>query len=440
VPRIVLAAPTGKAAARLSAAIARTCDEMQCNVGVRDAIPREASTLHRLLGIGRERHGASALRLRVDVVLVDEASMIDLALMARLVSALSPQARLILLGDSDQLASVEAGSVFADLCGPERTPGYAEGTAQRLRELTQGPVPAHSPDFSNFSDGSDLTAPVGDCVVVLRRSHRYREQSGIGALARAIRLGDPDAALSVLRDEAFPDVTRVEPTQERGLGPSLREQVLAGYGPCFGDEAPTDPVEQLRLLDRFRVLCAVREGPAGLRSMNPRIDAALVGKGLLTDPGRLRAVDGAQALAPSLSPAPGRPILVTRNAPHLGLFNGDVGLLDAAGARACFDRGGEAVSFGIARLPSHELVFAMTVHKSQGSEFDEVALVLPPEPLPLVTRELVYTAVTRARTRVVVYASENVIEAGILARISRASGLRDALWPPGAGSGTVSVE
>jgi exodeoxyribonuclease V alpha subunit len=430
-PRIALAAPTGKAAARLGQAIARARSEMSCSDAVLSAIPHDASTLHRLLGIRPRRRGAGeASPLRADVVLVDEASMIDLGLMARLVAALSSHARLILLGDADQLASVEAGAVFADLCGPERAGGYAPDFATWLEEVTRSPVPVRSPQ-----------AGISDCVVTLERSYRYGEDSGIGTLASAIQAGDAEAALQVLHDERFPDVRRVEPEAGRPFGAELRASVVAGYGPCFGDGAPEDPLERLGSLERFRVLCALRDGPHGVVELNRRVDDTLVAEGRLPDLPRDVAEAGAASAA-------GRPILVTRNAPHLGLFNGDVGLLASdsepgeAGKglakRAWFEgRRGEARSFGTSRLPGCELVFAMTVHKSQGSEFDQVVLVLPDEPLPLLTRELVYTAITRARSAVVVHASAAVLAAAIEQRVSRASGLRDALWPTGGERGTV---
>jgi exodeoxyribonuclease V alpha subunit len=170
------------------------------------------------------------------------------------------------------------------------------------------------------------------------------------------------------------------------------------------------------------VLCAVREGPLGVEALNREVEAALVQSGSL--PPAPRGIAGVAA---------GRPILVNRNAPHLGLYNGDVGITDLSGrSRAFFDAGagdaGSLRSFGIARLPAHELVFAMTVHKSQGSEFDEVVLVLPDEPIPLLTRELVYTAITRARDKVILHARPEVLAAAVARRTTRASGLRDALW------------
>ncbi len=419
-PRIALAAPTGKAAARLCEAISRERARLDCTDEVRAAIPEEAATLHHLLGLGFRRRPESR-RLRADVVLVDEASMVDLSLMARLVEALPTDGRLILLGDADQLASVEAGSVFADLRGPEREPGVSAEFASWLAQSTGRPVAA-APE----------TGPVQDCVVTLTKSHRYAPKSGIAALATAIRAGDAGAALDVLSAGRFPDVELVPPSAARPLAHRLASSVLSGYRPFAHANTAA---RQLACLDRFRVLCAVRAGPFGVAEMNRAIDALLVDSGLLAAPAR-----------GGVGPALGRPLLVTRNAPHVGLFNGDVGVVvqsrDGGRRRAEVEilfkgPGGSERRLALSRLPRHEPVFAMSVHKSQGSEFDEVALVLPDTLAPVLSRELVYTAVTRARLRVVVHASEAVLAAAIERRVTRASGLRDALWPRAALRGTV---
>jgi exodeoxyribonuclease V alpha subunit len=253
-------------------------------------------------------------------------------------------------------------------------------------------------------------------VVRLQKSYRYGETSGIGALARAIRAGDATAALEVLGDPARDDVRLVAP--DALLPGRLQSAIAAGYA-SFA--AAAGPAERLASLDRFRLLCAVREGRFGAERLARFADEILAGAGALPPRGRTPA-----------SQAAGRPILVTRNAPHLGLYNGDVGVLarePGTGLRAFFESpSGGFRSIGSARLPEHELCFAMTVHKSQGSEFDEVVLVLPEEPLPLLTRELVYTAVTRARRRVSVHASEVVLRSAISRRLTRASGLREGLW------------
>jgi len=413
-PRIELAAPTGKAAARLGEAIRGELARIDCAPAVRDAVPREAKTLHRLLGVdGRRLPGDAGTRrrgLRAGVVLVDEASMVDLALMATLVDALPEDARLVLLGDADQLASVEAGAVFADVCGPRRPPGYSrDAVAWIAAAAGQSPWEAQG-----------RGSPVADCVVQLQRSHRYGEASGVGRLARAVRAGDAEAVLALCDDPGVPDVARLAAGAGAGTGAgtaSLRDRIARGYE-AFA--RAREPAARLLALDRFRVLCAVREGPRGVVALGQLAEETLLERGGLPARGR----------APAES-ADGRPILVTRNAPHLGLYNGDVGVLAREGGvlRAHFaSPEGALRKVAAARLPEHELVFAMSVHKSQGSEVDEVLLVLPDEDVPLLTRELVYTAVTRARERVVIQAGPEQLRAALARRVRRASGLGDALW------------
>jgi len=386
--RVALVAPTGKAAMRLTEAIGRAKRSLSCSEEVRAAIPEEASTIHRALGsIGgsstRFRHHATH-PLRADVVLVDEASMVDLALMTRLVAAVPESARLILLGDKDQLASVEAGAVLAELCGPSSAPAADDPLAASIVELT--------------------------------RSYRYRPGSGIEALARAINAGDAARALAILDDAALSDVTRVEPAADTALVPELRAAALADYS-AYLDEP--DGLARLGALDRARILCAHRHGPHGVGAVNAAIEAMLVEE---------KRIDRRAGLAYA-----GRPILVTRNDYQLQLFNGDVGtIVEHEGKRLAFFLApdGSPRLLSPARLPPHETVFAMTVHKSQGSEFERVAVLLGDRSSPLLTRELLYTAVTRAREAVTLYATRAVLEEAIARRTERGSGLRDALWGP----------
>ena len=401
-PRVVLLAPTGKAAMRLTESIQRAKDDLACSEDVRDAIPKEASTIHRALrsieGSGTRFHHDATRPLRADVVLVDEASMVDLALMSRLVEAVPPDARLILLGDKDQLASVEAGAVLGELCA----------------------VAATAP-------GEDAAAPealLSSSVVHLTRSWRYPAGSGIAALARAINGGDTREAVRILGDAAYPDVERCDPAPGIALSERLREDALAGATAYL---EPAGARGRLRELERFRVLCAHRRGPHGVVNANLEIEALLADAGLVRRSGPTYA---------------GRPIIITRNDYQLQLFNGDVGtiiekdgkLLAAFVASA---KSGEASRteaedgterhYSPARLPPHETVFAMTIHKSQGSEFEHVAVLLGDRSSPLLTRELLYTAVTRAKKKVTLYATEAVIAEAVARRTERGSGLRDAL-------------
>ncbi len=378
--RIQLLAPTGKAAQRLGESIQQQVERLACDPVIVAAIPKTASTIHRALGFQphtptRFRHDAQH-PLPADVVLVDEASMVDLALMAKLADAVLPDARFILLGDRDQLASVEAGAIFGDICG----------------------------EHGESHEG----------VVHLTRSYRYTAESGIGVLARAINAGDADAAIAALRDGggdgavALVALDRPEQLVEE-LAPLVRDG--------FGGLGRGDAAAKLAELEGFRILCAHRRGPLGAEEVNPMVEEWLHRAGLLRSVGEWYD---------------GRPVMVVRNDYQLDLFNGDVGVIAMDPAtdqpRAWFAAADGLRSLPPARLPQHETVFATTVHKSQGSEFDHVAIVLPAETSPVLTRELLYTGITRARRKVTVIGSEAVLRDAIRRRIERASGLREALW------------
>jgi exodeoxyribonuclease V alpha subunit len=397
---IGLAAPTGKAAARLRAALASRAETASM------ALP--AVTLHRLLGLatgGVPRYHAGN-PLPLDVLVVDEASMIDLALAAKLVDALPSHARLILLGDPDQLASVEAGAVLASIAGAAGA--YSPAMGARLARLTGQIVPTGVP-----------ASALSDSIVVLERSHRFSASSGIARLARAVRAGDAVAAIAALDggdDASWQDADSA----------ALGDAVFAGYAPYFDAvRAGADTERCFSELARFRVLAAVRDGPFGVHALNRAVERRLAAR----DPAVLHQ-----------RWYPGRPVMVTRNDYALRLANGDVGIAVSDSSTS----GGIAVAFeapdgGIrrfspARMPECETVYAMTVHKSQGSEFDTVLLVLPPEPAPVLSRELVYTGVTRARRRVAVLARPEVLKAAIVVRVKRDSGLGERLRNPRPGA------
>jgi exodeoxyribonuclease V alpha subunit len=394
--RMSLAAPTGKAAARLEEAVRGEAAVLDVDDGVRAVLTGlEARTIHRLLGVRRDkasrfRHDASN-PLAEDVVVVDEASMVSLALMAKLVDAVRDGARLVLVGDRDQLASVEAGAVLADVCGPRQP---------------------------------DPTAPLAPAIVHLERQHRYGPETGIGAVSRAVRRGDTDDALDFLRGvrtEAgvqgpYGDVSVVEPETD-GLPAACLEEIVSGYRDYVRlvlDQA--DPQACLEAFERQRVLCALRGGPLGVWAVNRAIEAALAAEAL--------------GLSPAAGHYPGRPVLVTRNDYGVRLYTGDVGGVvrdpDRPRRLAVAFPGPRLVA--PARLPPHETVFAMSIHKSQGSQFDRAFVVLPDVPSPVLTRELVYTAVTRARQRITLVASEEILGEALARRVSRASGLAERLW------------
>jgi exodeoxyribonuclease V alpha subunit len=352
--------------------------------------------------------------LPADVVVVDEVSMVDLALMAKLLDAVPTTARLILLGDRDQLASVEAGAILGDICagdGAERSAAFVE----RLTSLgcDGGDAP-----------GDGAASGLRDCIVRLTHSHRFRAGSGIGAVARAVNAGDATAALAALRRpgdatldrRSADDATLHVPPEQARDARAIREVAVAGYRDFLSAATPTEALDRL---DRFRVLCAHREGAFGAAGLNEAIAGWLEAAGLLR-----RGGEGGWYH--------GRPIIVTENAHQLQLYNGDTGvILEEEGRPRAFFRAadGDGIrSLAPTRLPAHDSVFAMTVHRSQGSEFARVVLVLPSRPSAVLTRELLYTGLTRARESVLVVGSPAVLRAAIAERVQRASGLRERLW------------
>ena len=433
--RVALAAPTGKAAARLRQSLEAALAGLQARVGQAldltgfAARIGPARTLHALLGARpgtrRLRHHAGA-PLDVDVLIVDEASMVHLEMMAALLAALPKHARLVLLGDKDQLASVEAGAVLGDLCqGAEQghydaeTVRYAQAAAgvripERLRALAgTRPVPLLAPN-----------------TVMLRGSRRFA--GAIGQLALAVHTGDGSKAQALLRADgtgALRSLEGVEPAAAVALAlgtapkASYRDYlVLLGCRPAVGDAAghAAWAASVLAAFERFRLLCAVREGPWGAEGLTRAIERAAREAGLLGGQGQWYA---------------GRPVMVTRNDAEAGVFNGDVGLAlpagggaGEAGLRVFFADGASLRSVSVARLAHVETAFAMTVHKSQGSEFEHTALVLPPQAGALLTRELVYTGITRAREAFTLVAPRGgLLAQAVQQRTQRASGLADLL-------------
>ena len=411
--RIALAAPTGKAAARLQESIKQLKTTLPCDEAIKARLPEATFTLHRLLGgvpgSARFRYNPDN-PLPFDVVVVDEASMVDLALMARLFEAIPPAARVVLLGDKDQLASVEAGAVLGDICAG------VEEAVDRSR-ARQSVASFSTPPSGDGGYADRDAAALAGCIVELKKNYRFGGDNGILAVSRAINSGAAAKALASFSnaDEKREGVCRAGlPAPER-LKPQLRELVLDGFSEVL---RARDPLAALRALGRFRILCALRQGPYGVEALNRLAEEILAEAQLI--PARERWYSG-------------RPVMVTRNDYQLKLFNGDVGIIlpDAATgeARAWF-LGVDNALRGVAplRLPEHETVFAMTVHKSQGSEFEEVLLVLPDRDSPVLTRELLYTGATRASRRVEVWFNEPIFRSALARRAERASGLRDALW------------
>ncbi len=421
-PRVLLLAPTGKAAQRLAEAITEQKARLDCESWVIDQIPTEANTIHRALGYQprsptRFRYGASE-PLSADCVLVDESSMVDLALLTKLVEAVPSHAQLILMGDKDQLSSVETGAILGDIFNPSTLAGYSPALVSRVAALSGDQL--EKPKQPRSLPGQ--RTPLADCMVHLSKSYRYASQGGIGALARAINAGDPREVWSSAASGEGVGFLAGEP---EALEPRLSELAVDGFRPYLEAREPAD---KLRALGRFRFLTAHRRGRLGVEHLNQLCERALASTGLV------RPFSGHEQRA---SWYPNQPVMVTQNDYQLGLFNGDVGVItrsEDGQLRAWFlgaSAPGELPTLRAvlpARLPAHETVYAMTVHKSQGSEFDEVVLVLPPKPSPILTRELIYTAVTRARHRVSLAGQRSVLESGVSQRIRRASGLSEMLW------------
>lgn len=403
--RIRLAAPTGKAAARLTESLGKALRQLPLTDEQKKRIPDDASTLHRLLGAQpgsqRLRHHAGN-PLHLDVLVVDEASMIDLPMMSHLIDALPSHGRIIFLGDRDQLASVEAGAVLGDICAWVNA-GYTPERAQQLARLTGMSVPAGA--------GEDA-ATLRDSLCLLHKSYRFGSDSGIGKLAAAINRGDK-AAINDIFLQGFSDIDKrtLESSEDYT---AMLENALAGYGHYLQLlQARAEPALIIQAFNEFQLLCALREGPFGVSGLNERIELAMQQKRKIHRLPHSRWYEG-------------RPVMIARNDSALGLFNGDIGVaLDRGqGLRVWFAMpDGSIKSVQPSRLPEHETTWAMTVHKSQGSEFDHAALVLPTQRTPVVTRELVYTAVTRARRRLSLYADERILGSAIATRTERRSGL-----------------
>ncbi|MGM0857669.1 MAG: exodeoxyribonuclease V subunit alpha [Pseudomonadota bacterium] len=483
--RIRLAAPTGKAAARLNEsiagqvsllpteALANLCDDAFTEQ-LQASIPTEVTTLHRLLGARPDtrhfRHNA-ANPLALDVLVIDEASMVDIEMMTAVLSALPAQAQLVLLGDKDQLASVEAGAVLGDLCRRAEAAHYTPETAQWLENATGQPLPEHYLDPNG--------QPLDQAITMLRVSHRFNAASGIGQLAQAInqpsytqserekhqavhgvlRHGYPDLHHLVLgsnaenREEdtaldklvihgspdAFPNAGEdrtdhegtpiAPPTGYRHYLSTLKAQRPQGLAFEDDKEAYNDWASAvLSAYSHFQLLCALRKGPWGVEGLNLRIAKTLRSEKLLFGSDHMLEKGWYE----------GRPVLVTQNDYGLKLMNGDIGITLAVPDPRTPGKSLLRVAFPTSdpekpinwvlpsRLNAVETVFAMTVHKSQGSEFMHTALLLPPTPNPILTRELVYTGITRAREWLtLIEAKRGILNDAVTREVMRVSGLEE---------------
>ena len=403
--KVALAAPTGKAAARMgdslkyAAANAQTGLSEAIQKGFETIVP---STIHRLLGYQPKsiyfKHDEKN-PLNYGVVIIDESSMIDVALFAKLFSALGPETKVILLGDKDQLASVEAGSLFGDLCQAQDKPNlfpperldfinsFIEDNNQKLSEKYRS------------KSGNPLAGP----VIELQRSHRFSDTEGIGKFSKAIIQNNQE-----IMDSFFKNID-AQVSIDTQYSDKLFQEFIAGYR-AFIEEK--DILKSLKKLNDLKVLCVIREGAQGLYAINKKIEEYLVKQNLLRITGDFYQ---------------NRPVMVTSNNYELNLFNGDIGLVrenEKGDLKVWFEVEGQAIPFSPSYVSYAETVFAMTIHKSQGSEFDQVLVILPDmEDIPLLTRELLYTAVTRAKNRVIVQGKKPAIFHAAATFVQRGSGI-----------------
>ncbi|MES1948273.1 exodeoxyribonuclease V subunit alpha [Salinisphaera sp. C84B14] len=408
-PLIALAAPTGKAAARMLESVRNGLDDMGADATfhkqrVEEHVPQTARTLHRLLGLTgattRARFNADN-PLPYEVVIVDEASMVDLPMMAKLADAIRDDARLILLGDRYQLASVESGSVLAEICANAGVNRFTQDQQTAAGHLLAQPMQA-----ANHA--------LADHVVTLQTSRRFNADSTIGQLAAAVNAGDVEATQALL-NAGHDDLAYHDRSDARAIS-QLMNDLADDYATLC--EA-TDPTLALAQLGKQSVLTAVRQGPAGSETLNAGITERLA-----------RRFD----FNPIEPWYHGRPVMVRRNDYKTGLYNGDVGITlqnQDGQLRVWFEGDNGLRGFLPSALPAHDSVYAMTIHKSQGSEFDSVTLVLPDYDVPVLTRELFYTGLTRGREQLSIYSQRNALEQTVTRRVLRVSGLAERIAQPG---------
>ncbi|OCG31100.1 exodeoxyribonuclease V subunit alpha [Gilliamella sp. Choc4-2] len=408
--RIITAAPTGKAASRLTESLSRAIDKLSLESL---NLKAESVTLHRLLGARTDNRAFIYNKnnpLHVDVLVIDEASMIDLNMMARIIEALPKSARLILLGDKDQLSSVEAGAVFGDLCSFIAN-GYSQMRADELSQLTGYMIPAHS-----------QVASITDSICLLQKSYRFNDSSGISILANAVKEGQSSLAKTLLTDNLFDDIRYYSLSSKQAYQTMLQDSIehYKHYLKSINRQGNNNVAAILDKFAQYRLLCALREGIFGLEGLNKQIELLLVKNKLIEQRNKENWYIG-------------RPIMILQNSATLGLYNGDIGITlpsekDSSKMRVYFPfADGVIKGFSPFRLPEHETAYAMTIYKSQGSEFNHVNIILPTDYSPLLNRSLLYTAITRAKNSVSIYANDYVLMQSVKTQTERHSGLINLL-------------
>lgn len=411
-PVIYLTAPTGKAAARLQQAVqfAVAALKKEFRGCLQDENSLRAQTLHRLLGARTDSPYFKFNRkrpLKADLIIVDEASMIPLALMSKFFEAIDPGTKVILLGDRDQLASVEAGAVFSDVCSASSVNRFSKDFMKLYTQISGEKLP------ENFT--LDNPSGLKNCSVELKHSYRFGNKSGIAVLADAVKQGDPAKTLALLKNSAsFEDMTSRRLPDIDKLHFELRQKIRTNYRLMF--KAEQDITLMFKIFNGFRILSPLREGPYGIKYINALIETVLREDQLI------------KTRAPFYH---GMPIMINRNDHSLGLYNGDTGIITEntdGRLTACFrNPDGTFRKISPSRLPGHETAYAMTVHKSQGSEFEDVLVILPDKDSPILTRELFYTAITRASRKLEIWCENKIASQTSLRRIKRFSGLKNRL-------------
>ena len=409
--RIALVAPTGKAAMRLSESITKAVIGFRGLIAkpILDKIPTVTQTIHRLLGVipndPNFRHHQDN-KLSLDILLIDEVSMVDLALMTRLFRALPKHCKVIMLGDADQLPSVAAGSVLADIA-PRPHLGYSQTNLAYLTQMTSDDFITKT-EFKSLFKANKQLEYVADHLVFLTKSRRFDGQGGIGLLAQFVIAGDSKSSWQLLNNNNHSEqLTLLNPDIDQWLARLVKQY----FQPMFTCPKAGDA---FKLLAKFRLLCATRLGEFGVETLNEKVKGILQAKGLIADMNTLYQT---------------QPIMINENDYRLGLFNGDIGMIwrhDTGHLMAVFESSTEELNWVMpSRLPKFSTVYAMTIHKTQGSEFDHVAMVLPKKSdNRLLSRELLYTGITRAKSHLSISSSSNVWQHGVEGQVKRYSGLK----------------
>lgn len=406
-PKLMLTAPTGKGALRMQEAIEKAKEKLNFSHEIKKIFPKHAITLHRLLG---SMEGSTDFRyneknkLPVETLIIDEASMVDIALLAKLLQALHSDARLIMLGDKNQIASVEAGAAFGDICSVKNTKYFSEEISGYIENII---------GKGKINKIMENNIKLGDAIITLEKNYRFDENSGIGLLSQSISNGIPEKSFELLNSINYSDVLMVNIKSPKEMLKLLEKPTLDIYHKI---SEISDPNHAIEIFSQFRILCALRKGPFGVVALNNIVEQLLRNNNIIQENRRWYK---------------GMPIMVLRNDYKLQLFNGDVGMVFPDPEfnndfRVFFPSiNGALRSFHPIRLPTFESVHAMTVHKSQGSEFDNVILILPDIFSPVLTRELLYTAITRAKRKVEVWGNEKIFTRAVEKVTDRNSGLRD---------------